>query len=305
MSIFNKIKNVLFTEEDETEEIPMIRKEVATPKIEESVEEETRFKSFNYEEDNVPLKEEVKIVTPREEVKIEEPKVEQPKVEEKSPFQSFDEEEFDRIAAINKTRLMERDRRAREEKEKKSSLYNEVREVKYSEPKEEEGHRFKPSPVISPVYGILDKNYTKDDILPRASSEGTLPKIMDVDEVRQKAFGTLEDIEKNIKEESLDNIKITSFENSFDDNDMASQIEEKVEKEIEENVSKKDMFEEELEASEEQELPKIEAEEEPIKLDDYSDTASEAINEVKKEDEQIENDLFDLIDSMYQEEGGK
>ena len=31
--------------------------------------------------------------------------------------------------------------------------------------KSREQHRFKPSPVISPVYGILDKNYKKEDIL--------------------------------------------------------------------------------------------------------------------------------------------
>ena len=44
-------------------------------------------------------------------------KKEEPK-KEPSVFQSFDEEEFDRIAAINKNRLLERDRKAREEKEK-------------------------------------------------------------------------------------------------------------------------------------------------------------------------------------------
>ena len=52
-----------------------------------------------------------------EEIVEEENKKEEPK-KEPSVFQSFDEEEFDRIAAINKNRLLERDRKAREEKEK-------------------------------------------------------------------------------------------------------------------------------------------------------------------------------------------
>lgn len=50
---------------------------------------------------------------------------------------------------------------------------------------------FKPSPIISPIYGVLDKNYQKDEIvtkkevrMPTFSSEKP-----DIDEVRNRAYG--------------------------------------------------------------------------------------------------------------------
>ena len=89
MSFFDKLKNVLFEDDEET----IVEEE---KKKEEPKKEEVRFSSQSSS-------------TPE---KKEEPK------KEPSVFQSFDEEEFDRIAAINKNRLLERDRKAREEKEK-------------------------------------------------------------------------------------------------------------------------------------------------------------------------------------------
>ena len=88
MSFFDKLKNVLFEDDDET----VVEEE--RPKREEVKKEEVRFNS----QSSAPSKETI------------EPK------KEPSVFQSFDEEEFDRIAAINKNRLLERDRKAREEK---------------------------------------------------------------------------------------------------------------------------------------------------------------------------------------------
>ena len=160
---------------------------------------------FEEEEDNdIPTIEETSVVRPKvsqvktkqvEDVRTKQEEVEPPKKEEEkqSPFQTFDEEEFDRIAAINRNRLLERDRKAREAKaleqrrletEKREEQrreevrrdiridnrdtrvdtrvdakkrYNNVSSTSKVEPVTE--HKFKPSPVISPVYGILDKNY--------------------------------------------------------------------------------------------------------------------------------------------------
>jgi hypothetical protein len=54
---------------------------------------------------------------------------------------------------------------------------------------------FQPSPVISPVYGILDKNYHKDDITNKKKNSNDIQreKKANVDDVRKKAFGTLVD----------------------------------------------------------------------------------------------------------------
>ena len=226
MSFFDKLKNVLFEDDEET----IVEEE---KKKEEPKKEEVRFSSQSSS-------------TPE---KKEEPK------KEPSVFQSFDEEEFDRIAAINKNRLLERDRKAREEKEKEEEKrrlearqeretlnagyrrYEELRygtstatnketkeepkkDIRTSEIPKESGEyrqniynkplaskepvkKFTPSPVISPVYGVLDKNYRKEDILPRASSEGTLPKIIDADEEIGKTtrldISDVKEIEEDIK----------------------------------------------------------------------------------------------------------
>ena len=54
---------------------------------------------------------------------------------------------------------------------------------------------FKPSPIISPIYGILDKDYKKDEIKTRdiVNNKPTNIKITSYDVVRRKAYGTLED----------------------------------------------------------------------------------------------------------------
>ena len=289
MGLFNKIKNVLFTEEEETTEIPLIQKEEIEeePEHRKAEEEISRFNNIRIEENLNKFEE-------------EKPKVEEVKEEirpvQKSPFQSFDEEEFDRIAAINKNRLLERDRRAREEKERQSRHTFEEKRVEVRLPREET-HKFKPTPVISPVYGILDKNYTKDDILPTASSDGTLPKILDVDAVRQKAFGTLDQLEKHIEEDNLDDIKITSFDEQEDKTTpiVLPNIEAIEEDEVEDITTP---------------LPKIEDVEKELEREDITPIQEEVEEVTKPEQEdievneaKIESDLFNLIDSMYQEEG--
>lgn len=71
-------------------------------------------------------------------------------------------------------------------KEIKSSYLKEQNKVK------EEKKHFKPTPIISPVYGVLDKNYNKEDITPTKKTHYTNTTIT-IDEVRKKAYGTLED----------------------------------------------------------------------------------------------------------------
>lgn len=273
MGMIGKLKNILFTEEEETEEIPVI-KETPAPEVQEekpTLEDEiARFKNFNYEEKVNP--EPIEVPEIKEEVK-----------EEKSPFQTFDEEEFERIASINKSRLMERDRKLREEKERRRDGFENRDVIK---PVVKEQPKFVPSPVISPVYGILDKNYTKDDILPRASSDGTLPKVMDVDLVRKKAFGTLESIEKNITNE-MDDIKITSFEDQVDDDVVVSNTVQ------------------EIEIEDTKPLPKIEEEEDTKPFPKVEKKKKQEVVKEEKSEDNIDNELFDLIDSMYSDEEGE
>ena len=305
MSFFDKLKNVLF-EDDEDEVVAEETKEKVEPK-----KEEVRFSS----QSSTPAKE------------VLEPK------KEPSVFQSFDEEEFDRIAAINKNRLLERDRKAREEKEEEKRRieakkekekidagYRRYEELRYGssttssnkETKEEVRVRdsrisdtgnqaseyrqniynkpvaskepikkFTPSPVISPVYGVLDKNYRKEDILPRASSEGTLPKIMDVDNVRKKAFGILE---KNIDSDDNEQLKDFSSKNEMQMTDISKELD------ADEEIGKTTRID----------ISDVKEIEEDIK--DKQEERVELTNKSNKNEEEdsLEKDLFNLIDSMYE-----
>ncbi len=94
------------------------------------------------------------------------------------------------------------------DKEKKvSELY-----AKKEEPKP---RKFKPTPVISPVYGVLDKNYTKDEVKVQDEDSYEIKRPsrkVDFETVRNKAFGSLtDDIRNNLCEncELYKEVKIT------------------------------------------------------------------------------------------------
>lgn len=87
-------------------------------------------------------------------------------------------------------------------KEIKSSYLKEQNKVK------EEKKHFKPTPIISPVYGVLDKNYNKEDITPTKKTHYTNTTIT-IDEVRKKAYGTLEDELEN----TINNLVVPNDDN--------------------------------------------------------------------------------------------
>ena len=83
------------------------------------------------------------------------------------------------------------------EREKNKEKNIEVEKPKELYPKKEEVKpKFKASPVISPVYGILDKNYTKEEVKEREENTSSIKrpsKVVDFETVRKKAFGNLTD----------------------------------------------------------------------------------------------------------------
>ena len=67
--------------------------------------------------------------------------------------------------------------------------------------KREEKNYFKPSPIISPIYGILDKNYKKEDVVQKKEIRLTTNfsrSNVSVDDIRNKAYGEKEIVEDNI-----------------------------------------------------------------------------------------------------------
>ena len=160
MGFFEKVKN-MFTEEVEEDDVKVeqIKKEVTKVSI-----ESPNAKKCDENIDDFELKFEEKINKPVcfddrdfRDLNLEEPK-EEKKVEVKE--KSF----YKKNLEVEKTAV---------EKEKKT---------------------FKPTPIISPVYGILNKNYHKEDIVSRKDSMNQKEdSISSIDAIRNKAYGTLED----------------------------------------------------------------------------------------------------------------
>jgi hypothetical protein len=151
--------------------------------------------------------------------------------------------------------------------------------------KTEEVKIFKPTPIISPVYGVLNKDYVKEDIIPPRKTFST-DKPLTLDEVRRKAYGTLEEDlgslkqsifaetkEDTLMDDLLLNNEVTEDEYSSVDDFLKGDYESKhSEKEV-------SLFDNLL--NDETELPKEDK-------DEYSDMEA--------------TDLLNLIDSMYKED---
>lgn len=157
------------------------------------------------------------------------------------------------------------------------------KEVPYSKPIKEEKKIFKPTPIISPIYGVLDKNYSKDDITQRQEKKTSYyheKTTVTIDDIRKKAYGTLEDE----LETTLFGQKSILFKDEPKEDEPEDLFKEMQEETRNENILA-DLIKDDLANHE----PKHEAKETSSNID------NEGLNE---------SDLFDLIDSMY-EKGDK
>lgn len=176
---------------------------------------------------------------------------------------------------------------------KRNVLDKEVRvtnnlDIKSSVP---EQRIFKPTPVISPIYGILDKDYRKEEIKEKTDNNRSKmsSKITNYDTVRRKAYGTLEDE----LEDTLNSINKISTDTI---NKEVNSIEKDVQKlskasKIEDLISKIDDVSEEIDKT-----LSIGELEDNVHLDNFDE---EDVNEKTVSDNTLEHDLFNLIDSMY------
>ncbi len=287
MGLFNKLKNILF--EEEVVEIPV---EEPKKKIEQAPKIEKKPVKMTFES-----KEEESIVSDRELFKAE----------KTFDFPAFDDHEFDSMKEMEREEKPEKKEpesmsinlfdyekpkiKKRENKEKKAE---EIKGRAYQQTKKNEiNSKFKPSPVISPVYGVLDKNYTKDDIVPAQE----IKKAIDVDTVRKKAFGTLEeDLEKTLSKP----IK-KFYENKEELPKTKKKEEEKEEKTIEDLLEETAFDVIDLPSNntneEYDEKENYNEEEIPVSLDQLDKKRKKIVEE--DEDEEDNSNLFDLIDSMY------
>ena len=296
MGLVSKLKNILFEEEEV--EIPVIEKKEKKPEVVREYKElpkKEKVKVTNYQnydhlepviQQEAKMEEKVRFHTDSETVSEREIF----KSEKTFNFPAFDEEEFDSFVPKKRsTNVMEHERKKQEKRvEYKPEYRKDYKD--YKKPEEtKEVKRFKPSPIISPVYGILDKNYTPDEITTR--TEATPTRSLDVDMVRKKAFGPKEEkvVEKiDVKEEEIL---------------VDKALEEKMEKARTIDELLKDSSDEVIDINDaiDEEIDKSFSDVRDLDEDEFEESSrQEEKHEESLEDDTLENDLFDLIDSMYE-----
>ena len=196
MGILNKIKDMFFEEDSDDVQINdnRIAKKIELPKRKKNKEEDIKEELEEKEE----IEEEKEEEEP-EEIKKEdffEEEIEEELEEELTPKKKpiiFDDEDFIEDFVPEK-------------ETKEHVLYGGVQKKEvYVEKK-----KFAPSPIISPVYGVLSKNYQKEDFEEHKNKKDLDHLFVDerkkkitFDSVRQKAYGDLtEEIEQTMEMKS-------------------------------------------------------------------------------------------------------
>lgn len=302
MGLFGKIKNIFYDEK--IVDVPEEPKSVEKPKIEE----------VKVEKKVEPIKRETPVIntTPT----YSEREIFTRETTNTFKFPMLDEEEVKpartRVNALESARM-----------EKKKEETEKARTDKYKDLFKENtttsskpDRIFKPSPVISPVYGVLDKNYTREEIIERQENitRTTNPKDMNYDAVRRKAYGTLEDelestlsklsepeihekVEKPVTKEEEKSIEDLLNEIEGNRNmsigDIEEKIKDKMEEEEEDSISDDEFLKEFMARTSKKEEETIKEEKATTKEEDVD------------ADKTLEHDLFNLIDSMYEDKEGE
>lgn len=295
MGLLNKIKGILFEEVEEDEVVSTPKSEEKKP-IAEKIEPQRKVEE--------PVEKSVqKVTAPVKETKTENLNERDLfKSDNISPFFDFDEEEFSNMSRVQKpktTNVMEYERKKRVEKRYDMGNFSKIERTEVVEKK-----KFKPSPIISPVYGILNEDYKPEDI--KSKTDNVVNTGLDFNSVRKKAFGeeTLGEPEATYYEESV-TVKVK--ENEEEKQQKVKTIDELLEdtSDVTIDVDEKNSVEDKNNKEATDEV----ADYERIDKDLEEVTAKCDVNktEMKKveDDDTLENDLFDLIDSMYdnREEG--
>ena len=287
MKLMKRIKDILFDEE-----------EVEIPVIEESTKKERKLIDNEEKIDSI-----TEIKMPDDDFSDKE----NLKSELTFPFPiEFDEDELERTKPIETFRQSQRNEEHNEQKSIRDnynsySRYDVKKEERPRRPEreikdyssylktKEEKKQFKPTPIISPVYGVLDQNYKKEDLIVKdeIKRKPSNKAKLDLDEIRKKAYGTETKLPEEVVEvEETKELEIIEDEDIFIDPN----------KTIGELIEEESIIFNDLDNTKEEELPQVE----------LSDLIKEKEDIEKKLDTQVEDDddetdLFSLIDSMYEE----
>jgi len=313
MGVFDKIKNIFFEEEyvEVEEEVKKPKKEIKKEKI--TVAKKIELPEIKKEKIKEEPKEEIEEEL-EEDVEEEQEEVVEPKQENKFKFpMTFEEDDF-----VAEPVVEEEPPRPIYREETTRSLYKEenVRPLYREEPKKEEYSKytfenervplyegreekkdkpiFRPTPIISPIYGILDKNYKKEEIVTKKPIvlSTSSSRRMDLDQVREKAYGDLaSDITASMEEEKVEvKEEETTNENTFYDLNIDSPAVERV------TVGDAEEYFNDLGLE-----YNVDYKDNSIERATGRRSTRSAKHELEDDDTSLENNLFDLIESMYED----
>jgi len=193
-----------------------------------------------------------------------------------------------------------------------------------------EENKFEPTPIISPIYGILDKNYRKEEVIDRKDrpSSYVSRKNADLDSIRQKAYGIKEEVEEKKEEPvvidedlptspvfddvnydydipAVDQVTVGDAEEYFNDLGLEYNIDYK-DRHYENatgrrsdayiSEEKKDLYDEVV-INDNNSIESNNSDDN-ITMDDLM---SSQLKEIDQEEAHLEDNLFDLVDSLYED----
>lgn len=304
MGVFDKLKNVFFEEEYVEVEEPVKRPKKEKPTIAKKIDL-PEMPKLNEEKTTREKEIEEEVVERVERKGITENSLRRSENSFKFPM-TFEDDDF-KVDTFNDEKPVRSTRVEEVKTINTNSTYSNLYSSKPEEPKEQkrdytasglyEGGEYKknqkvfrPTPIISPIYGILDKNYKKDEIVQKKEVRLTSAssKKVDLDTVREKAYGDLaSDITASLMDE-VDEVKEKPTNIEEDLYDLTD-----VDQPIVTNVTVGDA---------EEYFNDLGLEYNVDYKDNKNEKATGRRSDKIKDTEESEDSLFDLIDSMYKEE---
>lgn len=318
MGLLDKIKNTFFEEEYVEEEVTLKEKKPQREVVARKIYEEKKVTPVVEEIEDEP------VVVEQKEIEIMSDK---DILRETTKIKYFEDDDF-----IEKEETTTTTKYEKPSKPYGNTAYSQAYSQTYSQTvtTKETTKKFQPTPIISPIYGVLDKNYKKDEIVDKKTVKPTSSyvsrKNVDLDSIREKAFGDLSyDLGlTNLNEKKEEPVEeVDNYEDNllYDMNevDTTPAVEKVTLADAEEyfedlgleyNVDYKDAKHEKYTGRRVRTTPSIDEikdeevdlEEENIDLDLEEDEEEIVLEKDASENEKLEDNLFELIDSMYKEE---
>lgn len=314
MGLLEKLKNTFFEEEYVEVEEPVKPEKVARKVEVKEIKKEKKNK-VKEAQDELNEIEESLVKEEKEELPKKENFSDRDLVNRNAKLSVFDDDDFEETKEIPKVAKPVEPKKIYGESADK--IYESIKDVNTYEPKNHTAYgatesKFQPTPIISPIYGVLDRNYRKEEVVDKKDKPSSYVsrKHADLDSVRKKAYGNNSRYFMEEKDEEEDDkpllydmieepkpvvgdVTVGDAEEYFNDLGLEYNVDYKDGKYENATGRRSDIHRNNGEGS-------FDENDDDLTLDDL-------INRNKQSDEndsaKLEDNLFDLVDSMY--EGGE